>query len=213
MQHGEFWYGMAGADGDPYGYARLAIADAPAGVSCNWELRLAFPGGTYEEERSAVHDAARRTLAATWAADGRRLAVERQGTRLVGTRVAADAETAIDVEVEDDALAGMGFVIAADLPFEAGATHAFHDYNEAQGLTPEGEARFTVAGPASLEVDGVTLETWKVLLHRSDGREMPLWIDGDRRIVRVDWGGGNLMTIAPAPTRHLFRPGDGASSG
>jgi len=207
MKHGEFWYGMAETEGDPYGFARLALHEVPEGVACDWELRLAFPGGTYEEERSAVHDARHRTRAATWAAAGERVELQRVGDRRVGRRVTEEGETRIDVAVEDDALAGMGFVLAADLPFEAGATYAFHDYNEAQGLVPEGEAAFVVAGPEALEVDGTLHETWKVLLRRSDGREMPIWVDPERRIVRVDWGGGNFMTIAPASTRHLFRPG------
>ena len=48
MKCGEFWYGMAEGEGTPYGYARLALREVPEGSACDWELRLAFPGGTYE---------------------------------------------------------------------------------------------------------------------------------------------------------------------
>ena len=171
------------------------------------ELKLAFPGGTYEEERTATHDAAGRTLAATYAAAGEKVELERRGGRMQGTRRVGDETSPIDVAVSDDALAGMGFVLAADMPFEVGATRPFTDYNEAQGLLREGEASFTVVGTERLGVEGTAIETWKVVLRRADGRELPLWIDGERKIVRVDWGGGNQMVIRPGPTRHLFRPG------
>jgi hypothetical protein len=82
MQTGEHWYEMQDPESTPQGYARIQVADLEDGAQrCLWELHLAFPGGTYEEERSAVFDAEGRMLETTYEDEGSALHARRHGFR------------------------------------------------------------------------------------------------------------------------------------
>jgi uncharacterized protein YndB with AHSA1/START domain len=204
MKPGLYWYRMQTPGGEAQGYARLRVKKSGQGtLSVTWELRIVHQGQSYEEERSMALDSVGRMVAADYATSGMHLSAKREGTRLKGAKVVEDGKPeAIDVEAPEDAIAGMGFVLAASMEFTEGATISRSDFNEAAGFKPEGTVVFTVAGrePAA----GV--ECWKVLMRRQDGRDMPLWVNEERELVQVDWGGGNLMVLSPESTRHLFKP-------
>ena len=200
---GEFWYAMLQSDDSPQGYARLAILDREGGgFDVDWELRLAFVGGSYEEQRSSSFDAKHRLVAVGYASGKQKFAAERKGDEMVVTT----PEKLPPVKVKQDAIAGMGFVLAATMPLEEGARIERTDHNEAQGLAAEGTVVFDVVGKETLEVDGQQIETFKVVMTRQSGNELPLWIDAERRIVRADWGPGTRMEIRAEPTRDLFKP-------
>ena len=207
MKQGEHWYSMQDPEGEPQGYARLVVSAEDEGARrVEWELHLAFPGGTYEEARSAVFDAEGGMLSATYEDAGSRVEAERRGERLVGRVVKGDEEQPLDMPFEADAVGGMGFMLACDLPFEAGHRQAHHDYNEAQGFKPEGSLTLDVRGAETLQLPGGAVSAWKMVLTRQGGSELPIWVDADRRIVQTDWGGGNLMIVSESSTEHLFQP-------
>lgn len=208
MQAGEYWYAMQDPEGEPQGYARLVVGSAAQGASTYaWTLRIAFAGGTYEEERSLTLDAGGVLLASGYRAGASRVEARREGDRLVGTSCGNDGEeSAIDLEVEDDALSGMGFVRAASLERETGASLAFTDYDEASGFVSEGRGEIVVGERERVPLPGGDVDAWKVVVKQGRGGEIPLWVDDDGVIVRADWGGGNLMVLHESSTEHLFQP-------
>lgn len=208
MRTGTWWYAMQTPEGEPQGFARLLVVAEEGGATrYDWRLRIAFPGGTYEEDRSLVLDADLRMLAASYEGQGARVEARREGGRLVGTARPADGEpTPIDLAVEDDALSGMGFVVAASLPRETGHARDFADHNEADGFRPEGRARLVVGEPCTVSLPGGDVPARRVVLTRASGNDLPLWVDDDGVLVQADWGGGNLMVRHAESTEHLFDP-------
>lgn len=207
MQAGEYWYAMQDPAGTPQGYARLLVSARGDATRYEWRLRIAFPGGTYEEDRSLTLDAGARMVEASFAGGGAEVYAERDGTRFVGTVRSADGEeVALDVEVEDDAMSGLGFVLAATLPRETGRTLSFADYNESAGFRAEGRARVEVGERAAVPLPGGDRQAWRIVLTRESGNELPLWVDDTGVLVQADWGGGNRMVLHDASTEHLFEP-------
>jgi uncharacterized protein YndB with AHSA1/START domain len=208
MRPGVYWYAMQDPAGAPQGYARLlVVAEGDDGTRYDWRLRIAFPGGTYEEERSLTLDAAGRMVAASFEGTGAAVQARRQGDRLVGTARSADGkEEPVDLRVEDDALSGMGFVRAADLPRESGRALSFADYDESAGFRAAGRAEIRVGEREPAPLPGGEVEAWRIVLTRADGNELPLWVDDAGVLVQADWGGGNLMVLHDEPTEHLFEP-------
>ncbi len=207
MKTGAFWYAMQDPAGAPQGYARLQVQSLDHGAQrFLWDLHLAFPGGAYEEERGAVFAAGGKMLEASYLDAERTVEAKRQGTRLVGILRQGEAESPIDVRVEEDAIAGMGFVLVTTLPSEAGYEQGHADYNEAQAFAAEGRCAFVVGERELLRLPEGEVEVRRSVLRRSDGRELPLWVDGAGRLVQADWGGGNLMVLHPESTQSLFRP-------
>mgnify|MGYP001813822035 CR=1 FL=1 len=192
---------------DP-GSARILVAEAEAGATrYDWRLRIAFPGGTYEEDRSLTVDAEGRLEAATFEGGGAHVRARRDGARLVGNlRPPEGEETELDLEVEDDAMSGMGFVLATTLPRETGASLSFADYNESAGFSAEGRAKVVVGERVTAPLPQGDVPAWQVVLTREGGNELPLWVNDDGVLVCADWGGGNLMVLHGEPTEHLFEP-------
>jgi len=208
VKEGDYWYAMQDPRGEPQGYARLVVRrDAGGASTFDWTLRIAFAGGTYEEDRSLTLDEGGTLLAAGYRCGESEVRVRREGRRLVGIRRGDDGgETPIDLEVPDDALSGMGFVRAASLPHETGARLAFSDFNEAAGFAAEGRAELVVGERERVGLPGGEVDAWRVVLTREVGAELPLWIDEEGVLVCADWGGGNLMVLHPSSTEHLFAP-------
>jgi len=207
MRPGEYWYAMVGADGEAIGYARMRLETVgEGGVGVDWELKIVYGGSPYEERRTLELDAARRTVAASYTTGNLHVEARRDGTHMKG-RVVQGAETdPIDVEVDERALPGMGFVLAAELPLEAGAEWKGVDVNEAQGFAAAGGLTLRVVGRETVELESGPTETWRVELATEKGRTLPVWVDAERRIVQVDWGQGSRMRLRAASTEHLFRP-------
>jgi uncharacterized protein YndB with AHSA1/START domain len=211
VKTGTWWYAMTPADGKPVGFARLSVAETDGGgVEIDWELRMAFPGSTYEEERTMTLDADRRLVAAGYL-EGKTRRVE--GRRKEGdvfeilVRTPPDAEPErTERELPADAMTGMGFVLAAWLPQDPGATIVRADVNDARGFEPEGSVVIKCVESEVLEEegDGQTF-TFRYELRRLDGRRLPMWVNRERVIVRADWG-GMIMSIADASAKDLFRP-------
>jgi len=207
MLPGEFWYRMQDADARPHGYARLRIDKADGdGLDVEWDLHVVFNGGSaYEEERSMALDAKNRLLRASYSGNGARAWARRQGERLMGAAHEADGrESALAVEAPDDAVTGMGFLLATGLPLERGATMTRSDFNEAAGFQPEGKVTLSVEKRETLDRPKGKIKAWKILLKREDGRTLPLWVNDRHVLVQADWGEGNLMVLSDEPTQDLF---------
>jgi hypothetical protein len=202
---GTFWYRMADPHGEPFGFARMEITSpADGGLHVDWELRLAFPGGTYEEVRTLTVDPAWRMQAATIrTGEGPLISGRREGERWFWSAEGSPEEHSFDLS--ERTYSGMDFVLAAALqPLAEGTTHEVEELNEAKGFEPVGAGVFLVQGVESLSIDEEELEVLRVVLTRLDGQQLPLWVSRDRTIARADWGGGNLMTLSRTPTRDLF---------
>lgn len=208
MKAGTYWYAMQESGGEPQGYARLLVSEGDDGATrYDWRLRIAFPGGTYEEERTLTVDAERRMLAASYEGGGTVVEARREGTRLVGTiRPAEGEEQALDTEIEDDAVSGMGFVLATTLPCETGQALSFADYNESAGFRAEGRGRIEVGERVTLALPGGERQAWRAALTREGGSELPLWLDEAGVLLQADWGGGNLMVLHDESTEYLYGP-------
>ena len=207
MRTGTFWYAMVDASGRAQGYARLRAENLEHGAQrFDWDLHLAYPGGRYEEERRATFAAGGRMLETAYLDADRTVEARRDGTRMVGLLRHGDFESPIDLPVEDDAVSGLGFVLAASLPAEEGYEQAHADYNEARGFEAEGRCVMRVGGRELIRLPEGRVEAHRIVLRRADGRELLLWVDGAARLVQADWGGGNLMVLHPDSTQSLFSP-------
>lgn len=208
MKPGTYWYAMQTPEGEPQGYARLLVVEDEGDTTrYDWRLRIAFPGGTYEEDRSLTLDDAGRLVAASYEGPGTVVTARREAGRIVGSvRASGGEEHPLDLEVEDDASTGMGFVLATRLPRESGQELSFADYNESSGFAAEGRARMVVGECVSVLLPRGEVLAWQVVLSRESGNELPLWIDEDGVLVQADWGGGNLMVLHEEPTEHLYEP-------
>jgi uncharacterized protein YndB with AHSA1/START domain len=196
---------MAGAEG-PCGYARLEVADR-GGVRIHWELKIAFPGGTYEEERTMLLDAERRLVGASFSSAGRKHVGHRTkpGTWEVTSLGEGGKSETGTKELAEDSITGMGFVLAAWMPREAGVALLRADVNEAAGFERAGSVVIRGVGEEPVP-GGDGAKAFRYDLTRKDGRTMPIHVNAHREILRVDWGGGTVMTLSRQSTRHLFQP-------
>jgi uncharacterized protein YndB with AHSA1/START domain len=105
----------------------------------------------------------------------------------------------------DDAVSGLGFVLAAWMPREADSVLRRADRNDANTFETEGTVTITARGEEALPGDAEA-KAFRYDLARADGRSMPIHVDAEGRIVRIDWGGGTVMELRPESTEHLFRP-------
>jgi len=97
---GEWWYAMNDEEGKPMGYCHYTTNTVADGsVRVEWQLRLAFPGGTYEEDRSMDMDGSLRMKAASYAAGGATCAGARDGKRITVTRKAPQGAEGTTVPV------------------------------------------------------------------------------------------------------------------
>ncbi|MCU0728094.1 MAG: SRPBCC domain-containing protein, partial [Planctomycetes bacterium] len=154
------------------------------GISANWTMKLAFPGGKYEEERKVILDGAFRLVAAGYVSDG---------------ETVSEARWTAEAPAPADSATAIIFLWAAMMPLEAGAVLVRTELNEAKGFESIGATRFTCEAKAE---DG----TFLVRMSRADGSGMPIRVSAEREVVGVDWGGGVLTVRAAESTEHLYRP-------
>jgi uncharacterized protein YndB with AHSA1/START domain len=200
---GEYWYGMYNQDGESQGYARLLLRETTGGgFHCEWELKVAFPGGTHEEERGATFHRDLRQTFAEFKSGLTRVVVAREGDVMVGKHGVDD----LRVEVAADAIGGMGFVLAAAMPLEADATLSRTEYNTNTAMQPMGAVTFQVGEQEELELPAGKMSAWRVTMTRESGRPAPtVWVNAEREIVQVDWG-MSMMRLHRESTRSLFDP-------
>jgi len=206
---GEWWFAMVG-QGKTVGYARLAAATREGGgISYDWEMKMAFPGSEYEEERTLVLDAKWRLVSATFSMKGETLVEgKREGKRVKGTarqRPGGPAK-AIDQELADDAISGMSFVLAACMPQEVGLALIRTSVNVPQGFRKLGTAVIRCREPEVIDVEGNKATARWFDSVGADGRIQKVWIGPKGRILQTDWGGGMMMYARSGSTRHLFKP-------
>lgn len=205
---GTHWYAMTDPEGKPQGYCRLGLAPSKLSwLHVTWTLKIAYPGGSYEEERTMAIDAAGGLLEASWSDAGKLMhALRRKGEGWVVTDHSGEKPAEKGVDLPADSACGMIFVAAAMLPLTAGTTWTRTDLNDNRGFVSEGPLVFTVVGPEKIEWGGAKIDVTKVEMKRKDGRTLPIWVNADREIVKADWGGGNLMVLSRERTTDLFKP-------
>ena len=148
---GEFWYRMETDEGEKageaQGYAHLVLsARDDGGLRADWEMKLAFTGGTHEEERTMDMAADGLLLAASISMKGKRTCeARRDGSRWIVTTFGDGVENEVR-DVAEDIAAGLGFVIAAMMPMAEGASTTRDELNDAQSYRSEGEMTITVKG-------------------------------------------------------------------
>ncbi|MDC1143005.1 SRPBCC domain-containing protein [Planctomycetota bacterium] len=204
LKLGEFWYAMHTPDGGTEGYARLKFSETKqGGLHCDWELHITYSGGNYEEARQISFG---KDFGLTWSrmeSSGTVILGAREGNVMVGKAGVDD----LRVEVETDAITGMGFVLAACMEQAEDATISRTEYNEAGGFKNLGKATITCVGQEDVELDEGKIKAWRYDLKRKEmEKALPIWVNEAREIVQVDWGTNNLMKLRRENTEPLFKP-------
>lgn len=204
MKLGEFWYGMYLPDGTTEGYARMSLRETKqGGVHCDWELHIAYDGGTYEEERKITFDADWQMTFSEYEANGLRVLGARKGSVMVGKSGVDD----LHAEVTDDAVTGMGFILASAAPLKQGTEFKRNEYNEAADFKDLSTTTFTFGNQEEIDLPEGKVKAWRIDMQRSEkGKALPIWVNEAREIVQVDWGTNNLMKLHREKTEELFAP-------
>ncbi|MFC1586938.1 hypothetical protein ACFL54_01395 [Planctomycetota bacterium] len=209
VQTGPSWYRFEDESGKPMGYAWYEITmPAEDEIDIQWKLRLAFPEGTYEEDRSMLVSGKEGLLSASYYMGGDLISeAKREGNKLTGRAIVkqgGDFQT-VEVELKGNAVCGMQFVLAAFMPLEVGAGFENENYSEAAGFTYIAPGSMKCAGWESIPWQGGQIEVCRFDLDQNGtGNLLPIWVNRNREIVKVDWGGGNVMVLAEKSTEHLF---------
>ena len=204
MKLGEFWYGMYLPDGTTEGYARMSLRETKqGGVHCDWELHIAYDGGQYEEERKITFDADWQMTYSEYEANGHRVLGAREGNVMVGKSGVDD----LRAEVAEDAVTGMGFILAAGAELKAGTSFTRHEYNEANNFSDMDTTSFDIGEQEEIELPEGKIKAWRIDMQRSEkGKALPIWVNDAREIVQVDWGTNNLMKLHRQKTESLYDP-------
>lgn len=202
MKPGTYWYRMEHRPDDgQLGYTRMICRPLDDGtISINWEMKLGTPGGSYEEERLMVIDSALRVERLRYAANDRLvMEVSRDGKLLIGEASRKDAKELLQLEIQapDDAGSCILFALAAFIPLDEGTTYTRTELNEADALKKLGIATFVVGPVEEIEVMGLRKLARRVELKKPDGNRMLVWVNDEREIVEVDWGGNITMSLSP----------------
>jgi uncharacterized protein YndB with AHSA1/START domain len=199
---GTFWYGIYGPDGKAEGYTKTVIAATKqGGIHVERELHFAFDGGTYEEERFATFDKAHKLTFAEFESGNSHMVAAREGKVLVGKAGVDD----LRVEVTDDAVSGLGYVLAACMTLAKDATLARNEYNDSAEFAPVGPYNFKVEAREKVKIPEGEVESWKVVVTRKR-TALTVWVNDAREMVQIDFGGGRLHKLHRASTRDLFKP-------
>lgn len=204
MKLGEFWYGMYTPEGEPEGYARINLRDTKqGGVHCDWELHISGEGWKYEEERKISFDADWKLTFSEMSSGQHRILGAREGNVMVGKSGVDD----LRVEVKEDAVTGMAFVLAPGMMLRDKASITRTEYNEAREFVEEGNMTLTVVGKEKVSLPEGEVGAWRIdLTRKPEGQTLPVWVNDDREIVQVDWGTNNLMKLHRENTTGLFKP-------
>lgn len=209
---GTFWYAMHDSNSKTdAGYVKFNAQGTKAGgVHIDWELHIAFPGGTHEEARAVTFDKAGLQTFSETVMGGKRVIASRAGKVWAGKNGIEDFTT----DTAETAVTGMGFLLAAWLPLSEGTKLVRNERNEAHDLKDLGDCTFTVGKKETVELHGgMKAEAWKITrMPPADAKRpgLTMWVNDAREIVQVDWGGGNLMRLSATPTEGLFKKPDAA---
>lgn len=202
---GDYWYAMRTEDGAAVGYARLVVVRrSDGGLGIDWTLKIAH-GGNYEETRRLTVDRDGRLLESEHRAFDNLVCAGRRDGDAWRITVVEDGKV-VERETEPppaDATTGMGFVFAAAVPREEGGTLTFVELNEADALKPIGRVRYTWEGTAEGEGEVASGPVHRIRIHKPTGKDLPLTIAEDGRILTVDWGSLD-MALSPTSTEGLY---------
>jgi uncharacterized protein YndB with AHSA1/START domain len=206
MRQGEFWYRMEDDKGKAQGYARMVVKTHDDGQNIEWEMKLAYTGGSYEEERALAVDKQRGFVRSSYSADGKLVCEgERSEGKVRGTRTKDGKQQPFEIATPDDALPYMGFMLAATMPLAEGETWTRRELDEANAFADKGEMKFEMHKD-TITWDGKELACWRVDVTKpnDEKRKLTLWVSNAREIVRVNWG--NLVQVlSMQSTKHLFK--------
>jgi hypothetical protein len=200
---------MEDEKGKTTGYNHLIIKNRNGnGVKVEWNMGIGFNGGSYEEERTMELDSECRLMSVSGSLSGKVLSeAKRDGNRLVGSaiREGENTQSPIDIEVTDDASSGMQFVITMFLPLDQNAVIHRRLLNEMNAFSEaETPSKINYIKQEQIEWEGETIMVHRLDVHKNKG-VLPVWINENHEIVKIDWGGGNFMVLSSTPTRDLFK--------
>ena len=203
MKTGEYWYAQYTPDGTPEGYAHVAVrATKDGGVHISWDFHIAS-NGTYEEERETTFDADGVMTYTEFKSGLNRCVAAREGNVLVGKLGYDD----LRVDAGTDAAGTLGWMLTAWMRQTEGATLTRTSYEEAAGLKNGGALNYKFGAAEKVKLDSGEVEAFKVTMElKMRGFERTVWVNKDRVVVQVDWGGGALMKLSDAKAKELFKP-------
>ncbi len=207
MLNGEFWYRMEDDKGKAQGYTRMLVKGDDAGQHIDWEMKIAFTGGSYEESRALAWDKERRFVSSSYSADGKLICegVRKEG-KVSGQRMNKDGKLEpFTAETPDDALPYMGFLLAATMPLREGESWTRKELDEANGFAEKGELKFELHKD-TVTWDGKEIPVWRAEITRPTDakRKLTLWISDAREIVKINWG-GNVQILSRESTANLYK--------
>jgi hypothetical protein len=188
---GTYWYRLVDENAKPQGYAKLTLTrPGDGGLFAEWELKIAWSGGAYEESRTiGFDDDGRMTSADYRVGDDLVGEAKRLGSWLNGVAVVEKQQVDVEMQVTDDVATGMLFVLASAVPLEEGAIMSFEELDEARGFAPLGQTKLAYKGAEVVTVDGKGFPAHRIEVEKVTGEHMPVWVSADGRIVKSDWGG------------------------
>lgn len=206
---GEFGYRMEGADGEPCGYARLSLLRRGGGrIEVRWELRIGWPGGSYEETREMDLGPELRLLAGRYdTADGPVGEGRREGGLWTGRATGKDGLADVRAEIPDDAATSLLFVLAAGMELVEGAELVRTELDEGNAAKlVNGRTVFRYVGREEVGLPSGPAGCHRIDMVREDGGKLPIWVSDRREIVMIDWGGGTVMKIDRGDVTRFFEP-------
>jgi uncharacterized protein YndB with AHSA1/START domain len=170
-------------------------------------MKIAFTGGSYEENRTLAWDKERGFVSSSYSADGKLVC---EGTRkegkVSGKRTNREGKLEeFTVETPDDALPYMGFLLAATMPLRDGESWTRKELDEANGFAAKGELKFELHKD-TITWDGKEIPVWRAEITRpADAkRKLTLWISDAREVVKINWG-GNVQILSRESTANLYK--------
>ncbi|MGH8874716.1 MAG: hypothetical protein ACRDVM_05625, partial [Acidimicrobiia bacterium] len=102
------------------------------------------------------------------------------------------------VDLPEDGWPGFGhWPLVVGMPLEAGHLRPFTRFADSTGTT-DAQVTLVSAGWEEVRLDQQLARLWRVDQYARSALEASFWLDGDHRIVRVDWKGA-LSSLVPGP--------------
>lgn len=210
IQTGEFWYRALDAEGRTEGYMRLVVdRTAGEGIKGSWEMKLAYPGGSYCESRSMEITKELSLIAGSMEVEGGPSGKIRQGEGKLegsGRKASGAEEKEVVIDGGSHTSAGLTVLFALAMPRAAEAKLMTLEEISLQGVPSiAGWVEVRPGRKVELEREGKTEETWKFEIAREKGPKMQVWVTAEGAIAQIEWGGGSLLVLSSTPTKDLFR--------
>jgi uncharacterized protein YndB with AHSA1/START domain len=203
---GEFWYRAVDGDGKTEGFMRLTVERPEGGgLKTSWELRVSYPGGSYEETRSMELGAKGELAGASLKVEGGPEGEVRGGEGSYTGRGRAEAGadwTLVKLEGRDLA-GGMPAFVALTRPRKPGAEVTLTELTLGGPPAKAGPLALRGGKLETVAPDGLKLEAWRFEAAR-EGTPTVLWVTEDGTVAQVEWGGGSRLLLSSKPTRDLF---------